>query len=378
MMFPSSLLAWLYWNPSRELFTIPFINRPIVWYGLWFAFGFMIGYIILIPIFQRRLQQTKHLLPRDIAHWETLIAILRQGVEPFTKHLTKKARQALSKFKKDQMPDEALQTEILSSLNAAIDETSLALDRNKLDLLLPGVLAKTNELAQYLVDRLTWFVVIGTIVGARLGHIIFYDWDRYLHHPAEIIQVWKGGLASHGGVVGILLALWFYHRKISSRFPEFSFVSILDFLVIPSAFAGSCIRLGNFFNQEILGTATSLPWGVFFADPFDGTSPLVRHPVQLYESASYLAIFIGLWMLWEKRAEILRPGMLSGIFFITLFGARFVLEYFKMPQSAMVNESWIQTGQLLSIPFIIMGAGLIYYARERGSKAKIVSSTAKV
>lgn len=371
MTFTPSLFAWLYWNPDRELFTIPLINRPVVWYGLWFAFGFMIGYIILIPMFQRRLQQTRHILPRDIAHWETLTNLLRQGVEPFTKYLTKKARQGLSKLKKDQLPDESLQSEILSSLNAAIDEPSLELDRAKLDLLLPGVLTKTVELAQYLVDRLTWFVVLGTIVGARLGHVIFYDLDRYFYHPLEIFQVWKGGLASHGGVIGILLALWFYHRKISLRFPEFSFVCILDLLVVPSAFAGSCIRLGNFFNQEILGTTTSMPWGVFFADPFDGTVPAVRHPVQLYESAAYLAIFIGLYALWEKRPAVLRPGMLSGIFFVTLFGARFILEYFKTPQNQMIDESWIQTGQLLSIPFILMGAGLLYYARGRGSNLSI-------
>lgn len=212
---------------------------------------------------------------------------------------------------------------------------------------------------QYLLDRLTWFVIAGTIVGARLGHVFFYEWPHYRENPIEILEVWKGGLASHGGVVGIFLALFFYQRMISKKYPGFTFLFILDCIVIPTALEACFIRIGNFWNQEILGTATDVPWAVIFGDPADGSLPMPRHPVQLYEAFAYLLCFVFLLYLWRFKNALNFSGRLSGIFFIFIFTARFFLEFFKAPQSAMMDESVIQTGQLLSIPVIIVGVILL-------------------
>lgn len=218
---------------------------------------------------------------------------------------------------------------------------------------------RSKELALHLVDRLTWFIVAGTIIGARLGHVFFYDWPRYQHHLGDIFKVWEGGLASHGGVVGVLFAIYLYQRTIRKSFPEFTYTALLDILVVPTAFVACCIRIGNFFNQEILGTSTTVPWAVIFGNPADGSPIEPRHPVQLYEAGAYLFTFFLLGYLWKYKAEKLRPGILSGIFFIVIFGSRFLLEFLKTSQSLMIDESFLQTGQYLSIPCIFFGIWLI-------------------
>lgn len=221
---------------------------------------------------------------------------------------------------------------------------------------------EAKQQAQYLLDRLTWFIVIGSIAGARLGHVFFYDWPRYQARPMEIFYVWKGGLASHGGVIGIFIALFLYTLFIRKQYPSFTFLYVLDCLTIPSAFAACCIRIGNFWNQEILGKPTTLPWGVIFGDPMDGGAFIPRHPVQLYEAASYFLCFALLFCLWQRTQALSKPGRLSGIFFTCIFSSRFILEFFKTSQSIMIDESYLQTGQLLSLPLIIMGIYLLVYS----------------
>ncbi len=224
----------------------------------------------------------------------------------------------------------------------------------------PNGLYTVRNLGSFLADRLLWYTIIGTIVGARLGHVLFYDLPRYAAHPADIIKVWEGGLASHGGTVGVLIAVYFYLRSIRKNYPEFSFVTFLDILVVPTAFVGFCIRMGNFINQEILGTPSNLPWAVVFGHPADGSAPLARHPVQLYEAIFNLLTFSCLYWLWRKKGVTLKPGFLSGLFFIAIFGSRIVLEYFKTSQSIVIDESVFTMGQYLSIPFVLFGFVLLF------------------
>lgn len=223
------------------------------------------------------------------------------------------------------------------------------------------------ELGTYLTDRMLWFIVGGTIIGARLGHVFFYEWPYYQSHPWDILKIWEGGLASHGGAIGVLLALYLYSRSIRTTFPNLSFIILLDYICIPTALVGCFIRIGNFINQEIVGIPSTLPWAVIFGHPAEGNAALPRHPVQLYEALAYFTLFLFLFTFWKFKRSTFSPGMISGLFFTLLFTARFILEFYKTSQSAMMDESYIQTGQLLSIPFIIAGLSLILCANKHYS-----------
>lgn len=220
-----------------------------------------------------------------------------------------------------------------------------------------------KKLSQKLVDNLTWFVIAGTILGARLGHVIFYDWDRYKNHLLSILNTREGGLASHGGAVGVILSLLLYHRFILKKVAAVSFLQLLDLIVIPTALVGCFIRIGNFFNQEIVGNPTNMPWAIIFGHPAEGVSILPRHPVQLYEAFAYLATFLLLYGLWYKYKDSLPIGLLSGLFFVLVFTSRFFIEYWKAPQTAIIDQSFLQMGQLLSIPFILLGLALLLCAK---------------
>ena len=224
-----------------------------------------------------------------------------------------------------------------------------------------------NE-ATLLTDRLALLMVLGIIIGARLGHVFFYGWNYYSVHPWDILKIWEGGLASHGGALGGFLALLIFIWKTHKTYPEFTFLVVLDTLVMPSAFIGGCIRIGNFINQEITGTPTSLPWGVIFVRPMDGIAGIPLHPTQLYESFFYFLVFLALVTLWICNRRILGKGLLSGWFFVLVFGFRFIIEYLKTPQNDYFDtENWLRMGQLLSLPFIAFGAFLLvrYYGFTR-------------
>lgn len=215
-----------------------------------------------------------------------------------------------------------------------------------------------SVLAYSLSDRLVWYSVIGTIIGARLGHVFFYSWHYFRHHLLQIPCVWQGGLASHGGAIGVLLALWLFRVRTRKEVPELNFLALMDRVVIPTSLVGACIRIGNFWNQEILGTPSDLPWAVLFGSPFDGSELIPRHPVQLYEAGAYLIIFCLLFTLWWQRGEKgWRQGQLFGLFLVTLFSARFGLEFFK---ASLTPTTGIEMGQWLSLPFIVGGFFLLF------------------
>ena len=210
------------------------------------------------------------------------------------------------------------------------------------------------------LDQIFIYMVVGAVVGARLGHVFFYDWEYYSQHLSEIPAVWKGGLASHGGAIGIIIALWIFSARTAKR----SVLWILDRVVVPTALAGCFIRLGNLMNSEIVGTPSDAPWAFLFVRAYPPElADAPRHPVQLYESISYLLTFFLLyWAYWKTSAKE-KLGRMFGLFLVLVLGViRFGLEYFKTSQGGFETEfgDALSTGQLLSIPFFLVGLYFIF------------------
>lgn len=203
-----------------------------------------------------------------------------------------------------------------------------------------------------LVDSGFIYAVIGIVVGARLGHCFFYDPAFYLANPMKILAVWEGGLASHGGGLGVIIALYFYVKK-----HNLNFLWLLDRMVMPTALFGFFVRMGNFMNSEILGRETDVPWAIIFSRVDD----IARHPAQLYEAFANLAIFIILFFIY-KKSKNLKAGLLFGLFLTLLFSARFLIEFVKEKQASYSTDLVLNTGQALSIPFLLIGIGFIIYS----------------
>ena len=222
-----------------------------------------------------------------------------------------------------------------------------------------------------LMDTLLYTLLIGTVVGARLGHVIFYQPDYYFGSWEgfwEIFTPWKGGLASHGGAIALLLAMWWFSRKYGPK-NGFDFLWIMDRLCIAVAFAGCMIRLGNLANSEIYGNVTTLPWGFIF-DRNGETEP--RHPTQLYEAFSYLLLGLVLVWIYKHRLDKVHRGFFFGLFLLGCFGARFLIEFVKEPQVEFERAMTLDMGQLLSVPFILAGIGLLVYAGTKKKPAAVI------
>jgi phosphatidylglycerol:prolipoprotein diacylglycerol transferase len=210
------------------------------------------------------------------------------------------------------------------------------------------------------VESLLLFIIVGTIVGARLGQVLFYDPARYLQHPLEILEIWRGGLASHGGIAGIIVALYLYARQHRDQ----PYLWLLDRIFIASTLGGIFIRIGNFFNSEIVGTPSDLPWAVIFSR----IDSVPRHPTQLYEALAYAVIFVILMLTYKRGYPKLRTGVLSGLALVLVFTARFLLEFVKVRQAAYEQATSLNVGQWLSLPFIALGLILMIYALRRKDK----------
>lgn len=230
-------------------------------------------------------------------------------------------------------------------------------------------------------DSLFMWITIGAIVGARVGHCWFYEWHQYgepwhlfgweftyrnpyIEHPFNLIKIWEGGLASHGGTIGIILAAWLLNRKVFSKEPKYHTTTlwVLDRLCVGVCLCGALIRLGNLMNSEIYGGPTDLPWGFVFVR--DGQT-VPCHPTQIYEILYCLAGFAILWPMYWKGKAYRREGLLIGVFFEIIFGVRFFLEFIKNNQEAFEEGQILNMGQWLSLPFIALGIYLIIRAYRR-------------
>lgn len=209
------------------------------------------------------------------------------------------------------------------------------------------------------LDTLLMYAVVGIIVGARLGHCFFYEPEYYFSNPAKILAIWEGGLASHGGGLGVILAVYLYQKKYNV-----GYLWLLDRLGIATAAFGVFVRSANFINSEIVGKQTDVPWAVIF----ERVDLVPRHPVQLYEAIAYLSTFVVLVLCYKYTQLKHKNGTLFGLFLCLIFTARFSLEFVKVKQAAYETGLMINTGQWLSAPFLLVGIYLLLRGMLRKSE----------
>lgn len=252
------------------------------------------------------------------------------------------------------------------------------------------------------MDKILIYVLVGGVLGARFGHILFYDLESYLANPGDILKIWEGGLASHGGAIGVIIAAYLLSKRVTKK----PILWILDRLVVPTALAGFLIRMGNLFNHEIVGKVTGSDYGFKFlrhdipsweAERLTGTSDLHeaytmiatdprfaevlanipnRYPAQMYEAFCYLLIFgLLMWLFWRTNASKIK-GFLLGAFFIFVFGVRFIIEFFKESQGGtdsegLVSSLGINMGQILSVPLVLFGLYLVFRKFKEFKRGKL-------
>ena len=212
------------------------------------------------------------------------------------------------------------------------------------------------------LETILLYMILGALIGARLGHCFFYRPDYYLANPLEIIAFWKGfqGLSSHGGAIGILVSLFIFSR----RHPDQPHLWLLDRIAAPTALGGFFIRMGNLMNSEILGLPTDVPWAMVFVrvDAFP------RHPAQLYEALAYATIFVILFLLQQRKGATLATGTLTGAFLALVFSARIAIEFVKERHAAFEMGLPLSMGQILSIPLVLAGLALIWWVHRQETK----------
>ncbi len=206
-----------------------------------------------------------------------------------------------------------------------------------------------------LLETLLILLIGCTVIGSRFGHVLFYQPEYYLANPSEIFKVWEGGLASHGGTIAIMIGIWWYVKKYGSKY-KFDYLWLLDRLAVATAFAAMFIRLGNLMNSEIYGHQTDAPWGFVFVKAGE---TVAKHPTQLYEALCYFVTGLVLLVLYRYANKRIYRGLLLGIFFIGIFFSRFLIEFVKENQVDFEQGMVLNMGQLLSIPFVLLGAFLI-------------------
>lgn len=236
---------------------------------------------------------------------------------------------------------------------------------------------KHEKISDKWFSALFWYVVLGVIIGARLVHCFFYGADGdpfyYFKNPIEILKIWEGGLASHGGALGIVVGVFLYHRKTKQ-----SILWVLDRIMVPTGLTAAFIRLGNLMNSEIFGKPTDLPWGFNFirSQEWIALGGVPCHPTQIYEALVYLAVFgIAMYLYWKTDAKE-KQGLILGIGLIIIFTARILLEYLKNVQVQfeidMRAAIGMDMGQLLSLPFVIWGIWLVWNALKKKPTKELI------
>lgn len=377
------------WDPSREAFRLPYLDVPILWYGLFFALSFYLGYYIFVHLLTFYFSQFPEVLPQEIKAPEKLLDKVRgtKGKKASALlYLITKGEKVSSIQKLRTLMNRFIHTEKnwedLSFIEGSkgkwrrkhflISPKKAAL-RVYLETVFKGALSRLQERAIQFSDRLLMVMIFCTLFGARFFHLFFYRPSSvYLNAPWKIFTVWEGGLASHGAAFAIIFGVYLFSRYGQSQQPKLPFMSILDLISVPAAFVGGWVRIGNFFNQELLGKPTNLPWAVAFGHPFDGSTPLIpRHPVQLYEAGCYFLIFLILCSLALRTTILLRAGKLTGLFFLMIFSFRFVVEFLKERQSFLSMDTTLSMGQMLSIPFCILGLFCVLFSYRVPGKKRL-------
>jgi len=225
-------------------------------------------------------------------------------------------------------------------------------------------LFKKEGVSEKYIDSLFTYMFVFTLLGARLGHCFFYEPHYFLTHPMEILYVWHGGLASHGAAIGILLGLYIF-----SRTNHKDYIWVLDRIAIVVPLAGFFIRMGNLMNSEIFGYPTHLPWGFVFVNSMDpALAQGAHHPTQIYEGLGYLFIFFFLYRYYQKHSTALKPGKLFGFFMVLIFSVRFLVEFLKEPQEIWEQHMLLNMGQLLSLPLILLGLGVLIWSQKQQAR----------
>ena len=360
-----NLLAWLHWDPNTDIILIPFLELPLTWYGFLFATGFWIGFHIFVYMFQRFLVQFPEFRLGDVDFrtWK------------------KRPPRELSNLKENDLSS----CNALLSLPLQIDEESSLLTfakkyfsppiyekirgRLALEKEFPEIFIPVKQRAKLFAEKGLLYAVVGTLVGARLGHILFYEnpWEYFLH-PFSILKTWEGGLASHGGILAVIVAMGILYKRAQKSIPELSIGVLLDYLAVPAVFVCFMIRLGNFFNQEIIGTKSYRPWAIMFGHPRGGEANIPCHPAQLYEALFYLSLFGFLFAVWQRMGHRLIAGQICGLAITIGFLFRFFIEFLKTEQSLWLNGSdhLFNMGQLLSVPMILLGL-ILFFGGKRVS-----------
>ncbi len=385
------MFGFIYWDPNPAVFNflLPFIHRPLMWYGVLFALGFISGYFIFRYCWLRSLLFSLKFSKQDIICWPLFLQKKHTTsyLQMLFKTFSLKVKQFCQQKPYQENVPEEIKKEVIQAINHTVNhpmelpkfpktESSLICFARKYmsvfqlekvrafleidDSLQPWILPfkKRNTI---LIERLTTYLIIGMLIGAKLGDFLFYqNWRTILQNPQAIFAFWEAGLASHGAALGILATLWLFCHK-----HKFSMLYVVDLVVIPTPLVGAFIRLGNLINQEILGVPTDLPWGVVFLHPIGSAAIVARHPVQLYEAFSYVILTAYLFFLWKKEPSLVHKGRITGWFFISVFSVRFILEFFKEEQSAYMLYAPFKMGQILSIPFILLGTWLLYRSRKK-------------
>lgn len=354
------MLSYVYWSPDSVAFHLPFFNHPIMWYGILFALGFLVGFHLFKMFFRYFLCYYPEFTEADIIDWNKVLKG-KKDTERERKTILKKLNERLEE-KMDQhqnfSPFFRFVDQLLSIQQLRRFKNRLYIEKEL------GSAVQTLKLRSKLFsEKFAIYIMFGAIVGARLGHILFYEnWPDYFFHPFMIFKVWEGGLASHGAVIGMFIGIALFYFKIRKQYSMISILRIIDLLVIPSLYAGTFIRIGNFINQEILGKTTSLPWGIIFGNPAGELSFMPRHPAQLYEAFFYFLSFLVFFRFFSKW--LFPVGRISGFFFISTFSFRFLIEFIKEEQSFYLSNHFLNMGHYLSLPYIVLGIAFLIFGKK--------------
>ncbi len=335
------MLGVIFWDVSKEIgsYNLPFLGRPILWYGFFFAMGFFLGFVFLVYLLNRYFSQNPFFIKKELINEEGIKAYLLE----------------------EKVPGK----DLVIGLNTLLKKEDPLKKRLIIERRLKGLVLPLKNRAKAAAEKALVYALVGAVLGARLVDVFFYqDLVWVFKDPLSIFKIWEGGLASHGGTLGALLGLYIFAKKEKTLMPGLSFLGFLDFVCLPASIVAGCIRVGNFFNQEILGTHTNVPWGVVFGHPIDGSAPTIRHPVSLYESFFYFSLAVILFFYSKKHVNGKKQGSLVGVFLVLVFGFRFFIEFFKEEQSSAIHFNFFTVGQILSVPLICMGLFFFFKAKS--------------